>query len=146
MTSSCTQYFNLNNIINTIILSQVAEGQAAGRMGDGGGANLLQKKKRQIKWPTSCEAPCAGKQRMPIAYKIGTLIIRTGFWGVGYHNYKKETQNSIGSYLGPYSIHCMPKLKPSKIPGAWSHPECLRSKDSHPTSFTPSSPIPSKLN
>ena len=34
----------------------------------------------------------------------GALIIRKGFWGPLYYNYKRNPQNSIGNYLGPCSM------------------------------------------
>ena len=34
----------------------------------------------------------------------GPLIIRIGFWGILYHNYKQEPPNKDGNYsnVGPY--------------------------------------------
>ena len=35
----------------------------------------------------------------------GALKMRIGFWGPLYYNHNKEPpQNSIGNYLGPYSM------------------------------------------
>ena len=31
-------------------------------------------------------------------HKVGAFIIRIGFWGILYCNYKEAPQNSIGSY------------------------------------------------
>ena len=44
------------------------------------------------------DVPPLGSTRL---YNIGALIIRIGFWGPLYYNYKKEPQTSIGNYVGP---------------------------------------------
>ena len=49
---------------------------------------------------------------------IGALIIRIGFRGPVYYNYNKEAPrtNSIGHYLGPYSMYLGPYGMYSRIP------------------------------
>ena len=45
---------------------------------------------------------------------IRALIILIGFWGPSYHNLVRNPQNTIGSYLGPYTKPLNPETRNPK--------------------------------
>ena len=61
-------------------------------------------------------------------YDVGVLIIRTGFGGRVYYNYKKEPPK--GPYIKPHP-HLTPSKAPKPLESRFQHPLCFRSESQH---------------